>query len=173
MSRNRFVPLLLGPLAILLLLGAAATPAAAQSSDEEAIASYTLTMPKVKAYYETTQALTEVVMKDSALAKRMQADADQDSDQESLTQMAAKLEKYPQIKAVLTAHGLTGRENMLIALTLMQASLAQGLLSSNPNAKLPEGINPKNVEFVRQHQDELKQLAADMQKWQEGLGGEE
>ncbi|HET8656615.1 MAG TPA: hypothetical protein VFL93_13930 [Longimicrobiaceae bacterium] len=177
MSRNRFVPSLLGPLMLLLLLAAVATPASAQSSDEEAIASYTLTMPKVKAFYAATQALTEVAMKDSKLAEELQASEDA-SDQQTLAQAAARLEKYPQIKAVLAAQGLTGRDYELVTLTLMQAVLAQGLLGSNPKASLPKGVNPANVQFVRQHQEELKQMNASMQQWQEKMekengGGDE
>jgi hypothetical protein len=32
------------------------------------------------------------------------------------------------------------------------------MLDTNPNAKIPEGVNPQNVEFIRTHKAELEQI---------------
>ena len=44
----------------------------------------------------------------------------------------------------------------------MQAAMTQGILETSKEAKLPEGQNPQNIEFIKAHKAELDAIAKDM-----------
>ena len=83
---------------------------------------------------------------------------------QTLDQMEASMKKQPVAMRALNAQGLTPREYALSLTALLQASMADGFLQGQDLSKLPPGINPENVKFVRENKDALAALQAAFKK---------
>lgn len=84
---------------------------------------------------------------------------------QTLADMEAAMKKEPAAMRALAREGLTPREYALCMMTLLQASLAEGFSQGKLDlAKLPPGINPENVKFVREHKAELEAMQAALGK---------
>ncbi len=142
--------------------GVAASPAAtsAQAGEPTAndISNYTLDMDKMRKWANAMKGLAAVARTDSDAAAAMEAG----SDNESTAQTIARIESNPVGRNVLRQANLSARDYVMITAAYLQAGMTEGLLSSNPQAKLPEGQNPKNVEFYKAHKTELEQMAKGM-----------
>ena len=90
------------------------------------------------------------------------------SDQQSLSEMAAAIEKRAPLAAAVRSAGLTPREFAKIQLSLLQAMFAHGFMKSGAAQELPKEIPAENVAVVREHEAELKAMA---RQWQ-GVAGE-
>jgi hypothetical protein len=87
------------------------------------------------------------------------------SNNQTLADMEAAIKKEPAAMRALAQEGLTPREYALCMMTLLQASLAEGFSQGKLDlAKLPPGINPENVKFVREHKAELEAMQAALGK---------
>lgn len=96
---------------------------------------------------------------------RMQ-EASGTSNPKSLDEMEAAIKKQPGAMRALTAQGLTAREYSKTLMALMQAALAEGFLQGQDLSKLPPGINPENVKFVRENKDALAAMQAAFKKFE-------
>ena len=149
-----------------LLLAAAmfAVPAAhaqKMTPDEVTIRNYTLTMPKVEAWAAASIDIANA-MKAMPAAERerrkaeMEAQAQAESQKdESISGMAATMEKVPEIRRAFRKAGLTTREGMTLSLALMQAMMYDQVAATNPDAKIPYNMNPANLAFVRKNKAQL------------------
>jgi hypothetical protein len=131
-----------------------------------------------------TQAVRAAILTDAAFAKYVQAtrglagirladcDDDDEDDVTSLAAAAAKIDAVPAARAALEAAGMTSREYVLFAFALVDANFASYALQT-PGGKLPAGVNMANVDFVRRHTSELRELGneTDDQSCEEGRDG--
>ena len=88
------------------------------------------------------------------------------SNMHTLDQMEASIKKQPFAMRALNAQGLTPREYALTLMALLQASMAEGFLQGQDLSKLPPGINPENVKFVRENKDALAAMQAAFKKFE-------
>ena len=83
---------------------------------------------------------------------------------ETIDQMEAAMKKHPAGMRALASQGLSAREYSKAMLALLQASLAEGFLQGQDLSKLPAGINPENVKFVRENKDALAAMQSSLKK---------
>jgi len=140
--------------------GATASGDAAQAksgmSDDDALRSYTLTMPKIDAFAAATKAATaaaRTLSPDQAAAlKEAPAEA---GETPSLDQMAVQYDKFPPIRNAIKGAGLSSREYALIMFTTMQAMSMEAMTKANPKTTLPNNMNPANLEFAKANHDAI------------------
>ena len=84
---------------------------------------------------------------------------------QTLADMEVAMKQEPAAMRALAEEGLTPREYALCMMTLLQAALAEGFSQGKLDlAKLPPGINPENIKFVREHKAELEAMQAALGK---------
>ena len=77
----------------------------------------------------------------------------------TLGDMEAAIKKHPAAMRALAAQGLTPREYATCLMALLQAAIVEGFSQGKADVtKLPAGINPENVRFVRENKTELEAL---------------
>jgi hypothetical protein len=89
------------------------------------------------------------------------AEAEDEGDNESLDDMAARIESNPIARKAVEAAGLSARQYVVITMALFQASLAQYAVDqgADPGKVAGEtGVNPANIRFVKEHKAELEQM---------------
>ena len=87
------------------------------------------------------------------------------SNPETIDQMEAAIKQQPAAMRALTREGLTPREYAKCLMALLQASLVEGFSQGKADlSKLPPGVNPENIKFVREHKAELEAMQAAMSK---------
>lgn len=121
----------------------------AEDADTKEVRSYTLTDSALAKYTDATQRL--------AALPANRANACDDEGAQTLAQMAAKLDAAPGAQAAIKAAGMTSREYVVFSMSLLQNGLAAWAMSQ-PGGKLPPGVSKANVDFIREHDAELKQL---------------
>lgn len=84
----------------------------------------------------------------------------------SLSEMEARIRKYPPLVQALQREGMTPREYATFWLAFVQAAFAHGFQKSGMLKELPAGVNADNVKFVAEHAAEIEAL----QKEFEALG---
>src|SRR5690348_1345311 len=136
--------------AILLVAGASAQARKnADSADQKELYNYVLTMDKVKKLAAATTQFQELAKKHPELNEEKQTDS------KNLDEMVQKLQKYPDVVAILSKNGLTPREYAVGFMTLMQASMAVGFKKSGTYKEYPpkmlEVVSKANLDFVDQH----------------------
>lgn len=78
---------------------------------------------------------------------------------DTLDDMVARLQKEPAAMAVLAREGLAPREYAKCLLALLQVALVEGFSEGKAElTKLPPGINPENVKFVRENKAVLEDM---------------
>lgn len=139
--------------------GAVATGRIAATAEPTAndISNYELDMDRMRKYAKAIQGFSALATTDSAAAEAMASNAN-----ESTARMIAKLESSPAAMNVLRNAGLTPRDYVWITAAYLQAAMSLAMLESNKAAKLPEGQNPQNLEFLREHKAEIDSLTREM-----------
>jgi hypothetical protein len=144
--------LLLGVLGLAALL---AVPAASAKllpdADTREVRAYTLTDAAFARYVAANRKLRDVKFGNCA-------DDDDDDAQETIASSVARIDAVPGAKAAVQAAGMTSREFVVISFALLENGMASYMMQT-PGGKMPDGINPANVDFVRKHGPELHQLA--------------
>jgi hypothetical protein len=86
------------------------------------------------------------------------------SGNQSLDDMEASIKRHPAAAGILSSQGLSPREYAKTIMALLQAAMAEGFSQGKLDlAKLPPGINPENIKFVRENKaalDEIQRAAA-------------
>jgi hypothetical protein len=136
--------------------GAASVPAGEPTAND--ISNYTLDMDKMRKWANAMKGFAAIAATDSAAAAAMDAG----SSNETMSQAIARIESTPVARNVLQKAGLSARDYMMITAAYLQAGMTEGLMSTNAQAKMPEGQNPTNVEFYKAHKAELEQMAKEM-----------
>lgn len=81
----------------------------------------------------------------------------------TLDEMEAQVRKHPAALRALASQGLTPREYAKATMALLLASMVEGFSQGKADlAKLPPGVNPENVKFVRENKAELETIYAAM-----------
>jgi hypothetical protein len=80
------------------------------------------------------------------------------NDAKNLDQMAAQIQAFPPMASALRKEGLTAREYSKFLLAILQSGFAAGLQKAGLLKETPEGVNPANIKFVIEHEEELKKL---------------
>jgi hypothetical protein len=127
--------------------------------DSATMASYTLDMDKI-------QKLT-AFMKNAAAYKQSHPGRDIDVSldaSDNLDTSIRKIEANATARELLEKSGLTARDYVLTISAYLGAGMTAAMLDTNPNAKIPEGVNPQNVEFIRTHKTELDQIKQAMEE---------
>jgi hypothetical protein len=142
---------------VVVLLGAALLVAGpqgtcAQDADTAEIQRYTLTEAGLAKYSQATKKLAALPRDPAACS-----DEGDGSGSQSIDQMAAKLGAVPGAKAAVQAAGMSLREYVVFSMSLFQNGLTAWALDQ-PGGKLPQGVSKANVDFVRKHDAQLKQL---------------
>ena len=109
------------------------------------------------------------VLSDAALAKYTAATKklaalpggsctdEEDSENPTIDQMAAKIAAVPGAQAAVQSSGMNVREYVVFSMSLFQNGLAAWAVDQ-PGGKLPPGVSRANVDFIKKHGAELKQL---------------
>ena len=125
--------------------------AQAQDADAQEVLRYTLTESGLAKYSQATKQL-------AALPKQERGACDEEGKEaQSLDEMAAKLDSVPGARAAIQSAGMTSREYMVFSLSLLQNGMAAWAVSQ-PGGTLPPGASRANVDFLKKHDAELKQL---------------
>lgn len=82
---------------------------------------------------------------------------------DNLNVSVRKIESNPTAKELLEKSRLTAREYVLIISSYLGAGMTVSMLEANPNATIPSGVNPRNVDFLRAHKAELEQVKKEME----------
>lgn len=137
---------------------AASAPAISSGAEPTAndISNYKLDMDRMTKYAAAIKGFGALAKTDSVAAEAMSSDANG-----STAQMIARLDGNAPAMNVLRQAGLSAKDYVWITAAWLQAAMTQGILESNPNAKLPEGQNPQNMEFLKAHKAELKAMTKD------------
>jgi len=134
---------------------AAPTPVAAPAAEDAAPVA--LDMGKVRSYMQA-----QVNLAHAAEANPKMGDPAQNVSEENVTQYAARLEADATMRAAIEQAGLSTRDFARIGDTLTGAMMAEAALEGGQLKKIPDGIDPAAVEFVKQHDAEIKKLMAGM-----------
>lgn len=108
-----------------------------------------------------SEKLEKLREREEALEQEIDRDNDSKSsnDNQTLADMEASIKKEPRAMAILAREGLTPREYTLCMMALLQAAMVEGFSQGKADlTKLPAGINPDNVRFVRENKAELDAL---------------
>ena len=131
-----------------LLLLPAARAETLPDADTREVRAYTLTETALGKYVEATRTLSAIPLDCSA----------DEPEVGSLTDAAARIDAVPGAKAVVKSAGLTSREYVVFAFSLIENAYASFALDQ-PGGKLPPGVSMSNVEFLRAHAGVIEQLA--------------
>ncbi|MCC7464397.1 MAG: hypothetical protein IT480_18285 [Gammaproteobacteria bacterium] len=136
-------------LAVAVLLGVVQA-ALAQDADTREVQRYVLTDAGLARYSQAWKNL-------AALPAPRKVRCDDGSSGTSISQLVAKMEATSGARAALQSAGMAAREYVVFSMSLLQNGLA-AWAQSQPGGKLPAGVTQANVDFVRKHEAQLKQL---------------
>lgn len=85
-------------------------------------------------------------------------------DAQSLADMERKIAAMPHMSDALRTAGLTPREFALFEMCALQAGIVAGMQKSGQTlSQLPAGIQPANVQFMKDHEKQFEALRTAMQ----------
>jgi hypothetical protein len=157
----------------------AAAPAAASANAELAdVQSYRLSMDKIDKML-AAQRILAAKAKAMTPAEReaMEARDESASDaNESLDDMARKIDSEPMLRDAIREAGLSSREYVLITMSMMQTGMADGVLKMRPKDNQDSLIremkaNADNIKFYREHQAEITAKSKAIEAEMKGASG--
>jgi hypothetical protein len=83
------------------------------------------------------------------------------NDANTISEMAAEIQKFPPMVSALQREGLTARDYAKFMMAMLQAGLAAGFQKAGLLKELPEGTNPANVKWILAHEAELEKMQKD------------
>ena len=135
--------------------------ASANEGDKREISSYVLTEAGLGKFAQATQNLAAIP------GACVREDEDDDGNgNESIDQMAAKLDSLPGAKAAVQSAGMTSREYVIFMFSMMEAGLSSWAMSQG--GKLPPGVSQANVDFYKKHETAMAEIGKN-----EGCGGKD
>jgi len=126
--------------------------ASAQNRDSREVMSYALTEAGLAKFTQATKNLASV----PGVCARANDD-DDDSNSQTIDQMAAKINAVPGAQAAIQSAGMPTREYIVFMWSMMQNGMAAWALTQ-PGGKLPPGISQSNVDFYKRHEAEMTAL---------------
>ncbi len=137
-----------------LALVAAAVPAAhafnLTDADARELRSYTLTEATFDRYAQATRNLSGVQI----------LSCDEDPAVASIDEAAARLDAVPEARSAVRAAGMTSREYVVFALSVLQSGIAANALAQL-DGELPPGVPLENLDFYLEHAGEMQRLSAE------------
>lgn len=136
----------------------AARGSSSSDSDTRELSRYRLTTADLRKVGVAYQNLKRITQQHPNL---VETDEEEQSGDKSLDQMAAEIERVPQLRKAIEDAGLSAREYSVISLALMQASAANMLVQqgAKPDSIAREiGTHPDNVRFAKEHEAEIARL---------------
>ena len=155
-----------GRLAMIALGVAAATaPLAAQDmadADVKAIESFQLTMPVLNRMSQVQENMYATVKAHPELKKKYAKQNDEDdTDANTIDEMAKKLDRIPELKAAIVKAGFTPRSYMIATMATFQAVMTAALLDMPGADKSKLSANARaNAAFVKAHDADFKRMQA-------------
>ena len=139
----------------------AVSPATATEHEPTAndIADYKLNMDRMRKYAAAMKGFSALSKTDSAAAGAMGTHPN-----ETTAQTIARIESSPAAMKVLRDVGLTPKDYVWITAAWLQAAMTQAVLESSKEARLPEGQNEQNIEFLRANRAELEAMTRDFER---------
>ncbi|MGH9310488.1 MAG: hypothetical protein ACRD1U_14010 [Vicinamibacterales bacterium] len=113
---------------------------------------------------EAKDELTEAEQKQlDALRERQDqledsADNPLGGDTKSLSEMEARIQKYPPLMQALQKEGMSPRDYAKFWLAFIQAAFVQGFKKSGMLKEIPAEVNPENVKFIEEHAAEIEAM---------------
>ena len=135
---------------------AAPSPASAAEPTANDFSNYKLDMDKMRKYAAAIKAFSALSPSDTSGMSGLNM-----SGNESTTETIARMESNPVARRVLADAGLTAKDYVWITAAYLQAAMTQGLMEVSPEAKMPEGQNPQNVEFLKANKTVLEAIMKD------------
>jgi AraC-like DNA-binding protein len=159
-----------------------ATTAGSGDADLADVASYRLTMDKIDRYYaaQRNMAVRAQAMSPAERAALEAKDDADDNANQSLDDMARKIEQTPVMAEAVREAGLSAREFATITLAMLQSGMAAAVLQMRPNENQDSLVremkaNMDNIKFMRENEAALKQkqeaMAAEMKRLGVGSDG--
>lgn len=152
---------LLAALLAAALAAPGATPPAGPAEPVEdkdltaAVRDFPLTLPKVMNYARAVQELREAAASDAAVAQPFLSQARF----ASIAESARRVEAVPKVKAILSRHGLSGRDFVLVP-TVLLAARATVLAERAGQAPPSPGRDTPAVAVWREHGEGLEPVIA-------------
>lgn len=136
---------LLGALTLALFL-----PAVAAADDATEVSNYVLTDAGLAKYSQATRAMAN-------LSGDQTGACEDHGDAQTISQAAARFDRYPAAKSAIQAAGMTPREYVVFSFAVLQTGLA-AWGADQAGGKLPPGSSAANVAWFRKNQAALKKL---------------
>src|SRR6202012_3412944 len=121
------------------------------AADKKVLLTYTLTMPKVKAYEASTIALRAAEAKDPSLKADYAAASSEQT--KNMNAEFAKMDHHPRVFAFFAKNGLTKQDVILIPLTIMDGCMVVQYPSAGTG--LSDQTSPAQVSFCKTNQPAL------------------
>ena len=137
---------LLGALTLALFL-----PALAAADDAKEVQNYVLTDAGLAKYSQAARRLAVMEAEQTGAC-----DDSGDSDSKSISEVAAKFDRYPAAKGVIQEAGLTPREYVVFSFALLQTGLA--VWGADQAGGKATGVSAANVAFYKKNEAFLKKL---------------
>jgi len=148
-------------LALMVAPAAAAQQQAGSSADMREISAYRLSMAGLGKLEKAVQKLEALPAE--ALAEAT-ADDGADSNGQTLTEMAATIDRHPLIANALKGAGMSSREYSVATMALLQAATWAEMKKQGMASQIPADVSAANITFVEQHGAEIKALIDRMKK---------
>jgi len=155
-------------LAVLTGTASAQKSKAQDDADLKEIHSYTLTMPVLQKMAAAARAAATAIQNDpryrddEAREKAMDASGESDANA-TLSDMERTIAKIPHMSEALKSVGLSPREYAKFSMCAFEAGMVAGMQKNGVAIKLPEGVQPANVQFMKDHEKDFAALQTAMQ----------
>ncbi len=147
LSNRRVMEMLFASIAIALLVSRASE---AEDADTREVVSYALTESGLARYTQATRNL-------KPYANQL-TDCEGDDDSLSLDASVARLIAVPGVVAAIESAGMSAREYVVFSWSLIHNGMA-AWTAGQPGGSLPTGTSESNVDFFRNHETEIQNLA--------------
>ena len=127
-----------------------ATVAEVPAVETGSLDTYVLTMENVDLWMGAQKQLAAAVEADPSL------DAAMNLSEETDEQYVARLESTPKVRAAIEKTGMSVRDYAYTSQSLVLTMMAVGAVQAGTLKEMPEGVNPRNVEFIKAHGGEIE-----------------
>ncbi|HEX5580881.1 MAG TPA: hypothetical protein VFX39_04835 [Gemmatimonadaceae bacterium] len=134
-------------------------------SDMAEITGRRLDRAEVERWFQAQRNVYEAMRRDPAVAQQLEADGASDASDISLDDLEDRFEAVPAVRSAIEAAGIKTRDFGVILLALAQASAANAALemgASRDSVLARTGVQPANLDFVRDNKAWLERLQAEM-----------
>lgn len=148
MNRKAVLHSLLSFVALAAFAAPAARALNLTDADARELRAYTLTESTFDRYAQATRNLSGVQIQS----------CDDESAAASIDEAAALLDAVPAARSAVHRAGMTSREYVVFALSLLQSGIAANALAQL-DGELPPGVPLENLDFYLQHAGEMQQIS--------------